>query len=62
MIQRSRSRRFFTINIDMDNSEEINKFKKLDNSKLTDVKVPKQKKIEDNFILGILRCFKWLST
>ena len=33
---------------DMDNSEEINKFKKLDNSKLTDVKVPKQKKIEDN--------------
>jgi hypothetical protein len=32
----------------MDNSEEINKFKKLDNSKLTDVKVPKQKKIEDN--------------
>ena len=33
---------------DMDNSEEINKFKKLDNSKLTDVKVPKQKKIGDN--------------
>ena len=33
---------------DMDNSEEINKLKKLDNSKLTDVKVPKQKKIEDN--------------
>ena len=33
---------------DMDNSEEINKFKKLDNSKLTDVKVTKQKKIEDN--------------
>ena len=33
---------------DMDNSEEINKFKKLDNSKLTDLKVPKQKKIEDN--------------
>ena len=33
---------------DMDNSDEINNFKKIDNSKLTDVKAPKQKKIEDN--------------
>ena len=32
----------------MDNSDEINNFKKIDNSKLTDVKAPKQKKIEDN--------------
>ena len=32
---------------DMGNSDEINNFKILDNSKLTDVKVPKQKKLED---------------
>ena len=32
---------------DMGNSDEINNFKILDNSKLTDVKIPKQKKLED---------------